>query len=76
MGVQVESGGVVRNEETNDSRSTNIEEQDTDVDALNGTREIAARVFGFTGGDGDDFRSDEGERCLSLRHSQWRCVKG
>lgn len=68
---RAERGAVVREvgvvggyEEPDDERSRDVEEEDTDVHALDGLRDVTARVLRLTSSDGDDLRTDEGESCL------------
>ena len=53
-------------EKTDDGHTADVEENDTDVDALDRTRDVATRVLGLSGGDGDDLGSEVGVG--SLRH--------
>ena len=46
---QVEVGVVRRDEETDDDDTADVEEQDTDVDALDRLRQVATRVLRLTG---------------------------
>jgi hypothetical protein len=59
--AQSESGVVGRNKETNDKGSTQVEDEDTDVDLLDGTGQVPARVLGFSSGDGDNLGTNVGE---------------
>lgn len=59
--MDLEVGVVVRNEQSDDEDTTNVEEQDSDVDSLDGSGEVPSRVLGLTSGDGDDFSTNVGE---------------
>lgn len=48
---QVQAGIGVGNEPSDDDDTSDVEQQDTDVDTTNGFREISARILGFTGCD-------------------------
>lgn len=59
--VELESGAVGRDENTNDKGTAEVKEENTDVDSLDCAREVAAGVLGFTRGDGDDLGTDVGD---------------
>lgn len=63
--VQVQIWVVGWDEQTNDQGTTNVEQEDTDVDSADGLGQVATRVLGLTGSDGHNFGSNEGEGGLS-----------
>lgn len=63
-GLGAEVGVVRGHEEADDECADDVEEQDTDVDLLDCAGDVATRVLGLTGSNGDDFSADEGEGSL------------
>ena len=61
-GAVLRQGGVVgRDEQADDERAQDVEQEDPDVHALDRLGDVAPRVLGLAGGDGDDLCADEGE---------------
>lgn len=52
LAAQTEVGIVGRNQEADNECPQNVEQQDSDVDSLDGSRKVASRVLGFTGCNG------------------------
>lgn len=62
---------ISRTDQKTDNESTaDVEEEDTDVYTFDGSGEVAARVLGFTGSDGDDLGTDERESGGTLHNDE------
>lgn len=59
VGGELEPVGVGGGDDTDDEDPQDVEEQDSDVDSLDGSGEVSSGVLGLSGGDGDDLGSDE-----------------
>ena len=63
-GRETEGWVVRRDNDTNDESTTQVEDDDTDEDALDGSGKVSAGVLGLGGGNGDNFSSNVGESGL------------
>ena len=59
--VELQARRVGGNKDTDDKGTAEVEDEDANIDTLDGAGQVAARVLGFTGSNGDDLGTDVGE---------------